>query len=739
MDDLVKDFLVESFEILERVDSDLLALERGDAAADRLASIFRGVHTIKGTCGFLGLERLESVAHVGENVLSKLRDGELEPSQELVSTIFRLLDRLRDIITEIAVTGGEPDGDDEPLKADLNAWLIGSPAARPSVVVAPAAAPAPAAVPEAAAVPQPAAVPEPVAESSAAEAPTPPAVEIPAGKTAVVQPEAPARRSEARSVADSTVRLDVTLLDRLMNLVGELVLTRNRVLQQSASIGDADLTNIAQHLDLTTTELQRTVMKTRLQPLSVVWNKLPRIVRDLSLSCGKQVELVTEGEETELDKAIIEAVKDPFTHLVRNALDHGIEAPDVRAAKGKNPTGTLRLTATQEGGQVTIQIIDDGGGIDPEKVKAKAIERGLLTPAQVAGLSHREALNLIFLPGFSTAATVSNVSGRGVGMDVVRTHIEKLGGSVDVESRLGEGSVFSLRIPLTLAIVPALTVRCGSETVAVPQSGILEIVSLSGNESSTFDMDGQRVLRLRDRLLPLLPLREALDLEGEAASSGVVIVCQSDGRTVGLVVDSVVRTQEIVVKPLGKWVSSIGLYAGATILGDGTVALILDVPGLIVRAAFKGEDTRRAVVDAGEARRRTFVRAMMVRAGHRRIAIPLDAVTRLEEIQTEALSWLGAQEVVPYRGSILPVVRVTQATAEARATNLVVCSVEGQTFGVAVDEVLQVSEVDPAAQSYHADAASGVALIEGAVTEWLDLAALAATCALRYEDSVSLN
>ncbi len=732
MDDLVKDFLVESFEILERVDSDLLALERGDAASDRLASIFRGVHTIKGTCGFLGLERLEGVAHVGENVLSRLRDGELSPSQELISTLLRLLDCLRDIITEIAATGAEPQGDDTRLKEALNAWL--KPDAGTKTLV-----PAATATAEMPALAEPAiAGPAPVAGAPAAPVPVEVAATDPVTDD-VLAVVAARGNTEARAVSETTVRLDVALLDRLMNLVGELVLTRNRILQQATALGDPDLTATSQHLDLATTELQRTVMKTRLQPLSVVWNKLPRIMRSVALSCGKQVELVTEGEDTELDKAIIEAIKDPFTHLVRNALDHGIEAPEVRVAAGKPATGTLRLSARQEGGKVTIEVRDDGGGINAEKVKAKAIERGLITENQAAQLSQREALGLVFLPGFSTAAQVNNLSGRGVGMDVVRTHIEKLGGSVDVESVLGEGTVFWLRIPLTLAIVPALTVRCADEVVAVPQSGILEIVRLTGNEANVLDMDDGQVLRLRDRLLPLLPLRKTLGLSDTWPASSVVIVCQSDGRTIGLVIDAVVRTQEIVVKPLGTWISNIGLYAGATILGDGAVALILDIPGLILRAAFKGEEIAEKVEASTATRRDSFIRAMLVQAGNRRLALPLNVVARLEKMNTSTLSWLGTQEVVPYRGSILPLVRVAQASSDARTLNVVVCCLNGNTFGVAVDEVLQVIEADPTVQSYHEDSASGAALIDGQVTEWLDLDKLAASCALRYEDNVSLN
>ncbi len=725
MDDLITDFLVESFEIIERVDLDILALERGEATSDTLASIFRGVHTIKGTCGFLAMERLEKVAHVGENVLSRLRDGELVASPQLATSLFHLLDRLREILVEVAATGDEPTGDDMALIAELNAWLSGAPVDESDGIDIDFEAGLDALERQDAALAS-------AAQSHSQEVQP----DAPQPDSSAEQPD---RRAASVALMDQTVRLDVALLDRMMNLVGELVLTRNRVLQQSAVAGDAELMSTAQHLDRTTSELQECVMKTRLQPLSVVWNKIPRIIRDVAGSLGKEVELVQEGETTELDKAIIEAIKDPFTHIVRNALDHGIEAPGERERAGKPRVGTLRLRARQEGGQVTIDISDDGKGIDSGVIKRKAVEKGVITQAKADEMTERDALLLIFAAGFSTAAQVTNVSGRGVGMDVVRTHIEKLGGTVEIQSALGVGTTLTLRIPLTLAIVPALTVRSGDQTFALPQSGILEIVGLTGRTGQTFEMHGAPMLRLRDRLLPLVSLRSALGTSDAAFGRGaIVIVCQSEGRSVGIVVDGVEKTQEIVVKPLGKWTSGVGIYAGATILGNGDVSLILDLPGLLSKVAIRDDAAEQVAEPSGDERAGTR-RAILVGAGHRRLALPLERVLRLEEADASDLTELGGQEVIPYRGGILPLVRVSERDASKERLDLVVCRHADQTFGLVVDSVHQVDDVPHASQAYDDESAEGAVLSNGTVTEWLNLPALASGCRVRYDEALTLN
>lgn len=388
-------------------------------------------------------------------------------------------------------------------------------------------------------------------------------------------------------MADTSIRVDVGLLDKLMNLVGELVLARNQITQFGSSQEDPAFLGTVQRLNLLTGELQAGVMKTRMQPVGSVWGKFPRLVRDLAVACGKQVRIDMEGQETELDRTIIEAVRDPLTHMVRNAVDHGIEPPAERAAWGKPAEGRLFLHALHEGGKVVIELTDDGGGIDPRRVRDKALLSGLVTPEQAARLGDRELLDLIFLPGFSTTDRVTQFSGRGVGMDVVRTNIEKIGGTVDVDSTLGRGTTIRMKIPLTLAIIPALVVSTGGDRYAIPQVSLLELVRLEGEQvrKGVEQFHGIPVYRLRGNLLPLVYLDRELGVEPIRAGDEInIVVLQADDRPFGLVVDAIRDTEEIVVKPLQKALKGIGVFSGATIMGDGNVALILDVLGLAQRA-----------------------------------------------------------------------------------------------------------------------------------------------------------
>ena len=562
MDDVVKEFLIESYENLDRLERDLVRLEQEPGDREVLASIFRTFHTIKGTSGFLGFVQLESLTHVGENLLSKMRDGDLALSPAITSALLALGDAVRAILANIENCGDEGEADHAALQATLTQLQAGVSSVRPAPVFR-------------------------ATGPSAAAAPTP----------------EPARAA----VGGGSIRVDVRLLDKLMNLVGELVLARNQVLQYTATQNDAAFLGTSQRLNLITSELQEGVMKTRMQPIGGIWGKLPRVVRDLSLVCKKQVRVEMEGTETELDKTIIEAIKDPLTHLVRNAVDHGIEAPDERARSGKPVEGRLLLRAYHEGGQVNIEIADDGAGIDGERVKSKALERGLISAEQAARLGERELMNLIFLPGFSTAASVTNVSGRGVGMDVVKTNIERIGGTVEVSSTAGRGTTHKLKIPLTLAIIPALTVTAAGERYAIPQVNLLELVRLKTDAALDAPPDGGHdaardacaenarggvelihgvpVYRLRGRLLPLVYLARELQGSprgfepGERAprpESTHVVVLQAEERQFGLVVDEVNDTEEIVVKPLGRKLKGIPVFAGATIMGDGRVALARD-------------------------------------------------------------------------------------------------------------------------------------------------------------------
>ena len=647
MDDqeVINEFLIESNENLARLDQEMVELEQRPKDTQLLASVFRTIHTIKGTCGFLGFGKLEAIAHLGENLLSRLRDGELELTPDLVTLILQVVDATKRMLVSIEATGAEGEENHDALIQRLK----GASGRKAAVPAAPPAAPPPEAASPA---PKPAVAP---VASDPEIAPPPRETE---GALSQPEPENTASQ-KASAVSDSTIRVDVGLLDKLMNLVGELVLTRNQILQFNARQEDTTLNTTSQRLNLITTELQAGVMKTRMQPIGVVWNKLPRLVRDLATSSGKQIQLEMDGADTELDKTIIEAIKDPLTHIVRNCCDHGIEKPEVRLRNGKPAAGTLSLRAFHEGGQVNIEITDDGAGVDLQRVKEKAVEKGLVRPDQIERMTEREVLGLIFHPGFSTAWQVTSVSGRGVGMDVVKTNIEKIGGAADLASRPGEGTTVKLKIPLTLAIIPGLVVKNGGERFVIPQVSLLELIRLEedSGKSPIEWIHGTPVYRHRDRLLPITYLSRVLGQEATQNSDAVnIVVLQAEDRQFGLVVDDIQDTQEIVVKPLGKQLKGLSCYAGATIMGDGRVALILDVLGIGQLSGVVQEsreqtkaDTRHK--DRSDRDRQTF---LLFRAGRfERLSVPLALVARLEEFPKSKIEHAGGRRVVQYRGKIL--------------------------------------------------------------------------------------
>jgi two-component system chemotaxis sensor kinase CheA len=553
------------------------------------------------------------------------------------------------------------------------------------------------------------------------------------------QPETDGASGQGRrAVAESTIRVDVRLLDELMLLVGELVLTRNQIVQNVAKQTDTDLVRSSQRLNLIVSELQEGVMKTRMQPIDHIWSKLPRVVRDLGIQCGKSVRLEMEGNDTELDKTLLEAVKDPLTHLVRNCVDHGIEKPDVREAAGKPAEGVLTLRARHESGQVVVEVADDGAGIDPATLGAKAVERGLITVAQLDRMSPADILQLIFLPGFSTAAAVTSVSGRGVGMDVVKTNIEAIGGTIEVESDAGARTVCRLRIPLTLAIVPALTVECAGDRYAIAQISLQELVSLDAEKAvhAVEEVGGAQVYRLRGELLPLVRLTDVLGLTSERHDGHVVIaVLRSEGRRFGLVVDRVVNTEEIVVKAVGGQLKAIGLYSGATVLGDGTVALILDVQALARRAlrteTVDRQESRSAAAAAAAATSETERRHMLLAAigGGRRVAIPLDTVTRLEQVRADSVEKVGNREVVQYRGAILPIVRLDRHLgacheSDREVLEVIVYADRGRSVAIVVEDILDIVDGEGAVRSDIDDLGLlGSAVLGDRVTELLDVRA----------------
>ncbi|HEY3382138.1 MAG TPA: hybrid sensor histidine kinase/response regulator [Vicinamibacterales bacterium] len=536
-------------------------------------------------------------------------------------------------------------------------------------------------------------------------------------------------------IGDSTIRVDVGLLDRLMNLVGELVLARNQIIQFTSRREEAGLTSTSQRLNLITMQLQEAVMKTRMQPIGVVWNKLPRHVRDLATRLQKQITVEMDGADTELDKSIIEAIKDPLTHVVRNCCDHGIEMPAVRVQRGKPAEGRLLLRAFHEGGQVNIEITDDGAGVDLQHLKDRAVQKALLRPEQAERLSDREALDLLFLPGVSTADTVTSVSGRGVGMDVVKTNVERIGGVVDIMSRPGAGTTVKIKIPLTLAIIPGLVVGAGAEHFVIPQVSLRELLRLEGDGLRQLEVvHGTHVLRRRGTLLPIVRLRTLLALgdEGHRTDLVNVVVLQADGHEFGLVVDGVHDAQEIVVKPLDKRLKGMNVYAGATIMGDGRVALILDVHGIAelsgvlhtTPAQAQAEERR----DLADASRQSY---LVFRAGSfDRLAVPLALVTRLEEFPRNRVERAGGTLVVQYRGGLLRLVPVgcvlegmpLDVAALPELVPAVVFSDGERSMGLIVDQIVDIlHDAVTVRQSSTRLGLNGSAVVGKKVTDFLDL------------------
>jgi len=760
--EIVGEFLLESHENLDQIDQDLIDLEQEPNSRDLISRIFRAIHTIKGTSGFLAFGRLEKLAHAGESLLSKLRDGVLPVTPATITTLLATIDGVRSLLATIEENGSEGEVDVEPTIAQVHAQIKAGEAEAEVAEAAEAAPAAPAEAPVAEA-------PVPLEEAPARPAPEPvegqrrPLGEIlvesgaakPADVGSALQQQLegderklgkilleegktqPAAVSEAlqtqtpkRSIADSAIRVDVDLLDTLLNMVGELVLARNQLVRGVMETGDATLVRSAQRLGMITSELQEGIMKTRMQPIEHIWSKLPRVIRDLSNGLGKQVELVMSGKETELDRSLLEAVKDPLTHLVRNAVDHGIEEPDRRVAAGKEPTGTLTLRAYHEGGHVAVEVADDGAGLDVDRIAQKAVEKGLLRADQIASMDRRDVMAMVFQPGFSTAAKVTNVSGRGVGMDVVKTNIENIGGAVSVDSTFGEGTVWRLTIPLTLAIIQALTVDCGDQRYVVPQVAVLELVFIDGQSTKIEYASGAPVYRLRGKLLPLVRLDRALGLDVGGDQGVYIMVLQADGRRFGLVVDRVLNTEEVVVKALNSRFKDIGLYAGATILGDGKVGLILDVSSLARRSHLAKDSDRK---DMGASSRASAAsgsgeRLLVTAVGERRVAIPLDTVTRLEEFPRSRIEHAGSREVVQYRGQILPLVRLSHLLGaygeepEGDNVSVVVYSEGGRSVALVVDRIVDIAENSTTARrDAEEDGLVGTAVIQQRVTELLDV------------------
>jgi two-component system, chemotaxis family, sensor kinase CheA len=689
VDDLTKEFIAESQEGLDRMERCLTELETRPDDAGLLGEIFRTVHTIKGTTGFLGFDRLEKLAHAGEHLLGSLRDGRLRVTSELITGLLDLMDGLRAILVLIEETGSEgtrSSDEDGELIARL-ALLNGD---MPPAEIEPELLHA---------IVDVGVVPLPDSEGSKA----------PGVSSATI---AAATNSERNGVGnDKTLRIDVDVLNRMMNLVGELVLTRNQMLQ--SDMAAANFPELARRLDSVTADLRETVMQARMQPVGNLFGKFPRMVRDLARTCGRDVRVEFTGQETGLDKSLLEAIKDPLTHAVRNAVDHGIEAPSVRVLAGKPAEGCVRLKAFHQSGSVVIEVADDGAGIPMERVLAKAVERNLVTAEQAAGMSEREALQLIFLPGFSTAAAVTTVSGRGVGMDVVRANVEKVGGSVEVESRRGEGTTLRLRVPFTLAIVPSLVVRSGGQSFALPQSALVELVDIPQRKLAHVvqRIGSAEFFRLRERLLPMIWLDRLLGLEPDllkASRGHYLAVLEADGCRYGLMVDELMSPEEIVVKPLSLVLREIGMFSGATVLGNGTLALIMDVGATAARAGVKPIEEERVSIGTEEAMMQEAAGESFLIFEDRareRTALPLGMVERIESVSLDRIEYAGGRPLLQYRGELLPLkdlgdvlpdLEAARQRGEEVPATVLICGEAGlggeQRMGVVVRHVLDVSK-----------------------------------------------
>jgi len=789
MDDLLSEFLTETSESLSVLDVELVRLEQNPNDPSLLSNIFRLVHTIKGTCGFLGLPRLEAVAHASENVLGKFRDGELEVTPGAVTLILESIDAIKALISALEETEQEPPGNDADLIARLDRLaeggeaepsgdLAGGGAGEAAEAGAEADAPADAAPgaldgdpdldPMLADMIADGIIPDPRGSASAdagaaapatgqgevvefgaatgsapasggassGGAPTgaPSAVEAPKA-AAPAQAAGEVAEAKESQVANQSIRVSVELLESLMTTVSELVLTRNQLLQILRTQKDSEFAASLQRLNHVTSELQEGVMKTRMQPIGNAWAKLPRIIRDLSRDLGKRIELDMRGADTELDRQVLDLIKDPLTHMVRNSADHGIETPAERAGAGKPEQGTIRLNAYHEGGHIIIEIVDDGKGLSIDKIKAKALSAGLTSEAELAGLTEQQIQQFIFKPGFSTAAAVTSVSGRGVGMDVVKTNIERIGGTIELNSVAGRGSTFVIKIPLTLAIVSALIVECASERFAIPQISVVELVRAGGHSEHQVErINGTPVLRLRDRLLPLVGLRGLLKLGSDEAEAladsddtAFIVVTQVGAYSFGIIVDRVFDTEEIVVKPVAPILRHIEMFSGNTILGDGSVIMILDPNGIasstgevaVTEGAQTAAEKRAASTDAER------MSMLLFRAGSGAPkAVPLALVARLEDIDVGQLEVSNGQMVIQYRGRLMPVIPFDAAGDLGEAGQhkpVLVFADRDRSMGLLVDEIVDIVEEDLHVEmSADGHGLIGSAIIAGKATEIVD-------------------
>ena len=754
MDDLLSEFLTETAESLDVVDVELVRFESNPGDKATLNNIFRLVHTIKGTCGFIGLPRLESIAHAGETLLGKFRDGALPVTPASVTLVLASVDRIKLILAHLAAEQVEPPGDDRDLIAQLERVSQGE-------AIAPTPKPAPAPVISAPVVvaevtPGPEAQegegrwdgdqgrflrPGEVSladlEAAFMNTECPEVQEIKPVVAAVAAVAAVVEHDDEKkgAIGANTIRVNVDVLESLMTMVSELVLTRNQLMQILRNSVDSEFKAPLQRLSGVTAELQEAVMKTRMQPIGSAWKKLPRIVRDASQDLGKKIDLQMEGENTELDRQVLELIKDPLTHMIRNSCDHGVETTEQRIAAGKSETGVIKLRAYHEGGHIIIEVSDDGAGLNTDRIRQKAVEKGVIDATEAMAMTDAQIHRLVFAPGFSTAAKVTNMSGRGVGMDVVKTNVEQIGGTIDLRSSFGAGSTFIIKIPLTLAIISALIVGVEDHRFALPQLSVIELVRAGKRSEHRIEMiNTTRVLRLRDRMLPLVALSDVLGLmvdDGSNDRSACIVVMQVGETRFGLIVDEVFDTEEIVVKPLSKRLGSMSEYSGATILGDGSVIMILDPNGIsrsianVERTVSRLLDEQTRAAAAARAAQETQTRISMLlftAGGSEPRACPLSLVTRLEEIDASTFEMTSRGLVVQYRGRLMPLASGGGAIRREGRQPMLVFSQGTLVVGLAVDSILDI--VEDLLDFQLTDQAPGVlgtAVLKGRSTEIIDV------------------
>lgn len=707
-DDVVREFLAEASEALVLLESALVELETTSWDDARVASLFRGVHSIKGTAGFFGFERIVALTHVGEGVLARLREGTLKPTTEVADALLAFGDAVRVQLDALYSTGVETETDHGSVISALEALTASSlkPAAtirRPGVGGGPKSTRLP--------------------SRSTAPSRRSPSL-APSRKPAVARTAEP-----MTATAETSIRLDVALVDRLLNLAGEMVLARNRIVNLHAASREHATQAVTQELSRVTTELHELVMKVRLQPIHSLWNRLPRLIRDVARECKKKVRLTMSGEDTELDRALLDAMRDPLTHILRNSVDHGIETPEQRLAAGKSEQGTVALSAYQQGGFVFIRVEDNGKGLHPDKLRARAVEKGLLSAEEAQALDDRQAIALVFRPGFSTASAVTRISGRGVGMDVVKNNVERVGGVVDISSTAGVGTVVSIKLPLTLAIVPALVVKASGTLFAIPQASIVEVVHVSA-EVPMEEFAGAAILRLRGELLPLAVLSRIMQPEVDGELGRSVVVIGTEGRRFGIVVQGIVDTEEIVVKPLSHELRALPIFAGAAVLGSGEIVLVLDV-GTVAQSARVGLVARSTSLRAaGPIEAESSNSWLLVSGtGEDRLALPLSSIHRVDRIERSRLERAGSRTLVQYHGGLLQVVSLAEYCGRAEPEQveneplpvLVLDSKAGST-AFAVARILDVvRHVEPIGRQLSSSIIGGTAVLSGVITELVNV------------------